>query len=713
MDLMRRAQQLSPLEKCALAAAIAAGVVALPGEARAGAKDADAIVAIAEALSNPKAPDAAKKLEDALKGCEGAACEAATRAQLYVGLGVVYGTQGDAKKATAAFESALKEDPKVQPDKQFMTVALSKLFAEAQKNVKKTAPGATRPPPSKAQMDAVNAATAQLNQKDWSSCMGTIIAGMAESEFAAGKLLLAQCEDAGGLVLEATADARLAIKYADEEANGDLRRKAADLLAKLQNDTPSIVIVLPKTVDDMVVSVDGVVIPPDKADKPIPHNPGKATIEVKGKKGSFPFNFKDTETFDRGEQVKVNAESAAGGGNTSAIQACVQNARTAADFQRCMESGGKGRGLSIHTGLEVASYNDTVNVDVFSPTLFFSAENPTAGFSVGASYTVDVVSNASPDIVATASRRFDEIRNAGTLNGDVKVGPVRLGVDGGISVEPDYVGRRVGASISSDLYNKQVTPTLSYHLSYDTASLAHSPVDLYHRDITTHAIDVSTSVVTSPNTVLLFAGTAEFVLGDTSKLYRYIPMFSSSVAAQIPRGASPQLVVGTDPLTNTPNDEIHVHEQVPDSRDRFAVLARVAHRFEKSTIRFDERLYADNWGLLASSTDFRFLFDANKSFRFGPHVRFHIQNGVNFWERAYVASQTSTGAWNIPKFRTLDRELSPLLAGTFGGTFRWQPNDVVALNLVVEGIYTQYLDAIYVYDQLGLFTATTLELGFE
>jgi len=56
-----------------------------------------------------------------------------------------------------------------------MNVALNKLFAEAQKNLKKAVPGATRPQPSKEQLAAANAALAQMNQ-DWSGCMGTIIA---------------------------------------------------------------------------------------------------------------------------------------------------------------------------------------------------------------------------------------------------------------------------------------------------------------------------------------------------------------------------------------------------------------------------------------------------------------------------------------------------------------------------------------------------------
>jgi len=77
-------------------------------------------------------------------------------------------------------------------------------------------------------------------------------------------------------------------------------------------------------------------------------------------------------------------EAAGGGANASAIQQCLQSARNAADLQKCIESGGKGRGLSIRGGLEIASYNDNVSVDVFAPTLFFGAEKPTAGWSVGA-----------------------------------------------------------------------------------------------------------------------------------------------------------------------------------------------------------------------------------------------------------------------------------------------------------------------------------------
>jgi hypothetical protein len=715
---MRRARQLmrSPRATAPFAARLAGACVAVaalllvPRPVLADDKDTDGLVAVADALSDfgtNKHADAVKKLEDALKLCAGSACLGTTRAQIHITLGIVQGAGlKQPAKAFSEFQAALKEDPKATPDRQFMTKELTKLWNEAKAAVKKggTGPTASRPLPTRPQLDSVNAAKEQLAQKNWSDCMGTLIAGMAESEFAAGKLMLAQCEDMGGLILEATADAKLASKYAEEELNNDVRKKADDLLVRLGNDQPSIVLVIPRTIDDPEATVDGVAIPKDKIDKPIPHNPGKATIEVKGKKGQFPFTFKTTETFDRGEKVTVNVTDDAKG-NSSVFQ-CIQAARTAADVNLCIETGGKGRGLTIRGGMEVASYNDSTNVDVLSPTLFLSAENPTAGWRVGGSYTVDVVSNASPDIVATATRRFDEVRNAGSLAAEVKLGPARVGIDGSVSVEPDYIGRGVGAAVSADVANKMVTPTLAYHLGFDILGRGHTPFDVFHRNILTHDIDLGVSLVVNASTIAVVGGTIELQDGDTSKPYRHIPMFSSALAGQVPRGATP-LLVSSYRLALEP------FEQLPDNRKRFALLGRVSHRFDNATLRADERVYTDTWGLKASTTDARYFYDVSKALRFGPHVRFHVQGPVDFWQRAYVATDTPTGQWALPKYRTGDRELGPLLGVTLGAGVRYKLTDIFAVTVQAEGVYTQFLDHIYVYDRWSLFTATTLELGLE
>jgi hypothetical protein len=676
------------------------------GPTRAGTKDPDVIAAIADAYNDhgDKKHDAAmKKLAVVVTTCTPPeACSPNTRAQTSIATGIVQGAGlKDEAAALAWFEKALSEDPNIVPDPQFMTPELTKLFHEAQKS----GPAHPRKPAtmSQAELATVAVAQAQLAQNNWPTCMATIIAALAQRGFAAGELILARCEDAGGLLLEAAAHAKLAIDHAIVEENAAVENDARDLVKRIENETPTITVVIPRSVDEPVLFVDGVIVPKEKASSQIPHNPGKAAIEVKGK-GTCPFVFKSPVSLDRGDHATVDMTPEIRDANRSQVQCCISLARTPEDVETCIASRGK-RGLTPRGGLEVASYNDNVSVDVLSPTLFFSLEHPTAGWRVGGSYTVDVVTNASPDIVATATRRFNEVRHAGALAAELKIGRARVGLDGGVSIEPDYFARNVGASISADLVNKQVTPTLAYHLSFDTLGRAHTPYDIFSRSILTHSIDAGVSVVKSPTTILIFGASAELDSGDTSKPYRHIPMFSAGVAARIPRGASPALVNGVR-LAPAP------FEQLPDARNRFAVLGRFAHRLDASTLRADERLYADTWGLKASTTDAHYLVDITKTLRVGPHARFHVQGPVDFWERAYVGASTSSG-WKLPNFRAGDRELGPLFALTLGGKVRYALSEIFAVSLQAEGIYTQFLDTIYVYDRWSLFTATTLEIGIE
>lgn len=704
MDHVRRAQQLTRGPLVVLLAALAAVAALAPEPALAGEKDTDAVVAIAEAMNElleGKHVSALKRLDAALKACA-KECEAGTRSQLHLHIGIVQGLGPKSKdKARASFEAALKEDPKLVPDRQFLTKDLEKVFNEAKENLKKA--GVLASGPTKEQLEAVSAAEGQLAQKDWSGCMGTVIATMGEKEFAAGKLVLARCQDAGDLLLEAMADAKAAKTLAEAEGNADIARKADELIEKLDADTPAITLIIPKGVEKIEVFIDGVAVPADAVSKPIPHNPGKAAIEVRGKRGSYPYLFKTTEKFDRGEKIEVKAEQT--DTNTSAIQQCINAARSAADLQVCIETGGKGRGLTFRSSLEVATYNDTFHVDVFAPGLALSLENPTTGWRVGGSFVVDVVTTASPDIIATASRRFDQTRFGGTLAGEYKIGAAKVGIDGGISGESDYVARSVGASFSADILDKRVTPTLAYGFGFDTIGRGDTPFDVFSNDLMRHTVDLGVSVILDPNTVVVGGATAQIELGDQSKPYRYVPMFAPEVSTQVPRGALPALVHQT-------RQTVVPLEQLPTTRARFALLGRVARRFETATLRVDERLYTDSWGLKASTTDARFLIDLTESMRVGPHVRFHIQSPTDFWQRAYSAS-LAPGGWQIPKYRTGDRELGPLFGVTAGGNVRYQLTEMFSASLEVQGIYTQFLDHIYVFDRFGVFTATTLEMEVE
>jgi hypothetical protein len=708
MDPVRRTGQLIAVSAIVVCCALG---WSRPARAQ-GDPEGDALVTMGESMENMMVGEnqqALEKLESALAACEGKSCDASTRALVLIATGIVYGSGlKDLPRAKQIFVMALREDPNAQIDRQFATRETQEAFAAARAEVGEgpgTPPGATRLPPTREQLRAAEKAAAQLAEGDWSGCMQTIIGEMTQSdEFAAGRLQLARCQDKGGLLLEAGADAARAAELALAEGDDAIGAQARELSSRLELDTPSIVLVIPPSIDAPVVKLDEVVVETAAARKGIRRNPGKVTVEVTGKKGSYPFTFKTVERVDRGEKVTVDV-IAQSDGQDSVVFQCILAAKTAEDVNTCIETGGRGRGLTFRGALEVSTYNDTDHTDVASPAIAVSLENPTSGWAVGGSLLVDVVSSASADIVATASRRFDQARLEAALGGDYRIDVVKASLRGGLSVESDYVGRAIGGSVSADLADKRVTPTLGYTLGLDTIGRDDTSFDEFSNDLTRHTIDASVSGVLDASTIALAGLTLQIESGDQSKPYRHIPLFSEEVAARVPRGATPE-VVAAFRLPPTPL------EQLPLDRLRLAVLLRGAHRFETMTLRADERVYFDDWGMFASTTDARLPIDLDTETRVGPHLRFHIQKGVGFWERAYVATPNPVG-FNIPSFRTGDRELGPLFAVTAGAQAERKLTDGLLVKLQVDGIYTQFLDHIYIFDRLGVFTATTLELEVE
>jgi len=152
-----------------------------------------------------------------------------------------------------------------------------------------------------------------------------------------------------------------------------------------------------------------------------------------------------------------------------------------------------------------------------------------------------------------------------------------------------------------------------------------------------------------------------------------------------------------------------VLEQLPLRRDRLALSGGLSHRFRRSTLRLDELLYADTWGLKGTATDVRWLFDVGKRLMVGPHARFYAQTSVSFWRRAYVLS-----GFDYPALRTGNRELGPLLNFTGGATGRaalGRRTDPRAWVLGIDAnvTSTQYLDDIYLTNRFSFVGSLSLE----
>jgi hypothetical protein len=307
--------------------------------------------------------------------------------------------------------------------------------------------------------------------------------------------------------------------------------------------------------------------------------------------------------------------------------------------------------------------------------------------------------------VSTASRRWTEIRHAGGIEGEYKPRNFGVAVASSFSSEPDYLSWGGGVTITHDFDEKNLTLLLGYGYSHDTIGRSATPFADFSREVNRATFDAGATFVVDRST--LASATLDVVIenGDQSKPYRYIPMFTPSVAAEAPKGASIEWV--TD--HRLPERPL---EQLPLSRHRFALTARLAHRFDESTLRLEERLYDDSWDLRASSTDARWIFDLGRRLVIWPHARFHIQSPVTFWQRAYV-SRGAPG-WDLPEFRTGDRELGPLWTATGGGGIKWfvgSDADPRSWAIAIHGdaMYTSFLDDLYLTNRTAVLGALTLE----
>ncbi|MFT3764554.1 MAG: DUF3570 domain-containing protein [Minicystis sp.] len=366
-------------------------------------------------------------------------------------------------------------------------------------------------------------------------------------------------------------------------------------------------------------------------------------------------------------------------------------------------AGGPGDALVGQVAAEVGVYADTNTTTCVTPVVSAKVENVLSGWGVSGSFAVDVVSTASADIVATASPRWRELRYAPALGGHHRFGDADVALRASLSSEPDYLSVAGGGTFSIDLAGKTVTPGVSYDFAHDTLGRAGTPFSLFSRPIQRHSLAAGVALVLGKSTLFIPTLSAQFEIGDTSKPYRHVPMFGAAAADAVTPGMS---AADVDAIRL----DLRPLEQLPKQRQRWALDAVLLHRFARSTLRLEERLYQDTWGLRASTTDARVLFDVGEHLRLGTHARLHAQTAVSFWQLAYVARSTSQGLL-VPALRTGARELGPLVTPTGGLDLRIPigPGRRLALTLGGEVGYTRFLDHLFIRDRVSFLGTTMME----
>lgn len=663
--------------------------------------------------------EALEKLQLASEVCQQGSCSAKVRAKVLVAVATVLaGGLDQQKDAVEVFRIAIKEDAKVTllkgldkgPILEAWSSARGDKPVSSDEEPRKKYPGGMRTPrgwrSAEAHFYHQQALEAQ-DDKKWSLCAGYAGDSLAVEDRVSTKFLRAQCLDKGNQWLEAKADYDVVAKEAPDLGMKDVGKRAQERLDYITDKAPKITFKKPSNAEELVVSIDDVQVPEDKLVGEMIVNPGmlriRASGKVSGQKLVFDREISLAEGVSREIDIQLVPQTSVAKDNR--VLKCLEESKSREELAACIGEG-TGRAVNVKLGVELSGYHDDDNTDVISPAISISVDSPTDGWTVGGSYLLDVVTTASTDIVATASPRWSEFRHVPGLYGSKKFGDVRVGLSTGASIEPDYVSVAGGINASMDLLDKRVTPSLAYGFGYDIQGRSGTSFDAFSTVIIQNSVDASVSIVADKSTVVTASVTTIFQSGDTSKPYRFVPLFSEDVIPQVPAGLVREEV-------DRVRSQVRALEQLPTERYRFAVAGRVAHRLESSTLRLDERFYVDTWGVKASTTDAMFLFDIDR-IRVWPHLRLHAQTGADFWQLAYPVRQEA-GEIILPNFRTGDRELGPMIAAYGGGGVKVHlgENKNWGLGFAGDVIYTRYLDHLYILERFGFYGALGAEVEIE
>jgi hypothetical protein len=521
---------------------------------------------------------------------------------------------------------------------------------------------------------------------------------------------LAGCADSVGKVLLALEQLRVVLDEAIAAQNANLADAARMRVEQLLRRLGGLTIDPPPNATSLVITIDDVVVTPEQYKKTLAVDPGPHRIHAEGELDGTASAFDEVKTLADGERATVSVVLVPRAAEhlTPGQLACMQAAKSDDEAFKCLP--GKNKPLIGRVALEMSAYADTFSVLILNPLVRASIASPTKGWSIGASYLVDVISAASPDFVSTASPRGHDTRHAVAANGAYKPGRYGVEAGGSFSTEADYVSRSGALAVNADLLDKRVTPRLAWNIAYDTIGRGGTPFDFFSHELLTNEGAASTSIILSPRSLLIVGVTGGFERGDQSKPYRLIPMFAPGVT--VAQGATADEV-------NAKRLPVRPYEQLPLQRDRWALAARLIRRFGRSsTLRLDERLYTDTWQNRATTTDVRLLVDTSPTFTVGPHARFNAQTGTSFFHRVYNAYVGPTGPVTVPSFRTTDRELGPLYSFTLGASAVWKlSQEDAGIGWLVYGsgdaLYSIYTNSLYVTSRIAPYGTLGIEAVFE
>ena len=324
-------------------------------------------------------------------------------------------------------------------------------------------------------------------------------------------------------------------------------------------------------------------------------------------------------------------------------------------------------------------YSDDNGVVVVSPQTSVRYRLDEDGGEVWARGVVDVVSAASVDVVAQATRGFSEVRTEAGLGISKDFDGQLPSLSYRVSVEPDYVSHGGHVGWQTALGTPDSVLAAGYSATFDTIGRHGTPFDNFSATLLTHAVDLSYTQVLSERWLLRLAYVLTVQEGYLEKPYRYVPLFLEGTP-------------GTQQLTLATFDAARLAgrppENVPDERLRHAIALRLVGFLAPidAALHFDWQLYGDSWRVFATAVQPALHMQLSETVRLIALARFYHQSDASFWRREYTVSSADV----VPTWRSVDRDLSSYTTLSLGLRVEWDVSDPLMLYLDARPAYTAY-----------------------
>ncbi|MFC6633575.1 DUF3570 domain-containing protein [Microbulbifer taiwanensis] len=264
-------------------------------------------------------------------------------------------------------------------------------------------------------------------------------------------------------------------------------------------------------------------------------------------------------------------------------------------------------------------------------------KNVGSNLSLSANYYVDMISGASIDVEATASR-YSEQRDEYSLGADYLVDKTTLSLGYTNSAENDYEAETVSFAVSQAFFGDLSTLDLRVSMGNDdvfrngddnfAAQAEHRRYSLSWNQILTTKLIAELSVETVAD---------EGFLNNPYRSVRYLDPASGSGFSYQP-------------------------ELYPTTRNSDAVAIRTKYRLPyRAALKGEYRHYADSWGIVADNIEFRYThpLEEKDQWIFEGKLRFYQQTGADFYSDLFPYL-------NATNFRARDKELSDFSSVAFG-----------------------------------------------